>query len=44
VNVTTTGGEVLGVSLEDGHVVLRGAAEICFSGVLYPKALGLTLG
>lgn len=44
VNVTTTGGEVLGVSLEDGHVVLRGAAEVCFSGVFYPKALGLTLG
>ena len=43
VNVTTTGGEVLGVSLEGGQVSLRGAAEVCFSGVLYPKALGLPL-
>lgn len=41
VDVTTTGGEVLGVGLAGGHVTLRGAAEICFSGVLYPKALGL---
>lgn len=41
VNVTTTGGEVLGVSLEEGHVYLRGAAEVCFSGVFYLKALGL---
>lgn len=41
VEVTTTGGEVLGVGLTDGQVYLRGAAEACFSGVLYPKALGL---
>ena len=41
VEVTTTGGEVLGVGLADGQVYLRGAAEICFSGVMYPKALGL---
>ncbi|MFZ5425636.1 MAG: diaminopimelate epimerase [Thermodesulfobacteriota bacterium] len=41
VDVTTTGGEVLGVSLADGQVYLRGAAEAAFSGVLYPKALGL---
>jgi diaminopimelate epimerase len=41
VDVTTTGGEVLGVGLEGGNVTLRGAAEICFSGVLYPKTLGL---
>jgi diaminopimelate epimerase len=41
VDVTTTGGEVLGVDLEGGNVTLRGAAEICFSGVMYPKALGL---
>jgi len=41
VDVTTTGGELLGVSLSDGQVYLRGAAEAAFSGVLYPKALGL---
>ncbi|WP_243359962.1 diaminopimelate epimerase [Fundidesulfovibrio terrae] len=41
VDVTTTGGEVLGVGLEGGQVYLRGAAEIAFSGVLYPKAVGL---
>lgn len=40
-DVTTSGGEVLGVRLEDGQVFLRGAAEVCFSGVLYAKALGL---
>jgi diaminopimelate epimerase len=41
VDVTTTGGEVLGVGLADGGIHLRGAAEVCFSGVLYPGALGL---
>jgi diaminopimelate epimerase len=41
VDVTTSGGEVLGVGLADGQVNLRGAAEICFSGVLYPRTLGL---
>lgn len=40
VDVTTTGGEVLGVDVTDG-VVLRGAAEVVFSGVFYPKAMGL---
>jgi len=41
VEVTTSGGEVLGVSLRDGQVFLRGAAEISFSGVLYPATLDL---
>lgn len=41
VEVTTSGGEVLGVGLADGQVYLRGAAELCFSGLMYPKALGL---
>jgi len=41
VDVTTTGGEVLGVGLADGQVFLRGGAEIAFSGVMYPKAVGL---
>jgi len=39
--VTTSGGEILGVGLKDGQVFLRGAAEISFSGVLYPQTLGL---
>lgn len=41
VNVTTTGGEVLGVSLEGGHIFLRGAAEITFTGELCAKSLQL---
>lgn len=41
VDVTTTGGEVLGVDVTGGQVVLRGAAEVAFSGTLYPRALGL---
>ena len=41
VDVTTTGQEVLGVRLADGQIYLRGAAEISFSGVLYPGVLGL---
>lgn len=42
VEVTTTGGEVLGVILADGQVFLRGAAEVCFSGVFYTAAIGLS--
>ncbi|GFK93493.1 Diaminopimelate epimerase [Fundidesulfovibrio magnetotacticus] len=41
VDVTTTGGEVLGVSLEGGRIFLRGAAEVSFSGVLHTAAMGL---
>jgi len=41
VDVTTSGGEVLGVDVSGGQVVLRGAAEVAFSGTLYPRALGL---
>ncbi len=40
VDVTTSGGEILGVDVTDG-VVLRGAAEVVFSGTFYPKAMGL---
>ena len=40
VDVTTSGGEVLGVDVTDG-VVLRGAAEVVFSGVFYPRAMCL---
>lgn len=41
VDVTTSGGEVLGVNVEGGRVLLRGAAEVTFTGVLYPKTVGL---
>lgn len=40
-DITTTGGEVLTISLEDGNVFLQGAAELTFKGELYPEALGL---
>lgn len=39
--LTTTGGEVLKIFLEDGNVFLQGAAEMTFSGDLYVDALGL---
>jgi diaminopimelate epimerase len=41
VEVRTSGGEILGVGLDQGQVYLRGAAEVAFSGELYPKALNL---
>ncbi|WP_187170525.1 diaminopimelate epimerase [Salidesulfovibrio onnuriiensis] len=41
--LTTTGGEVLTISLEGGNVFLQGAAEMTFSGELYLDALGLKL-
>lgn len=40
---TTTGGEILVTSLEDGGVFLQGAAELTFTGELNLPALGLTL-
>ena len=40
-NITTTGGETLTVSLDQGKVFLQGAAELTFKGDLYPLALGL---
>ncbi len=40
---TTTGGEILVTSLEDGSVFLQGAAELTFTGELNLPALGLTL-
>ena len=42
-DLTTTGGEVLTVFLEDGNVYLQGAAELTFNGELYLKAMGLSL-
>lgn len=39
--LTTTGGEVLTVSLEQGNVFLQGAAELTFKGELYLEPLGL---
>ena len=41
--LTTSGGEVLTVSLDDSGVYLQGAAQITFSGDLYLDALGLSL-
>ena len=39
--ITTTGGENLGVILRDGKTYLRGAAELVFQGVFYPQSLGI---
>lgn len=41
VEVATSGGEVLGVSLLNGDIFLRGGAEVTFTGDLYPQALHL---
>lgn len=41
VNVTTTGGEVLGISIEEGGVFLSGAAAYVYEGSFDPSALGL---
>jgi len=43
VNVRSSGGEILGISLEDGCVFLRGKALNVYSGEMYLAALGLTL-
>ncbi len=40
-DITTTGGEVLGVILRDGKTYLRGAAELVFKGEFYPESLGI---
>lgn len=40
-DITTTGGEVLGVILRDGKTYLRGAAELVFTGEFYPQSLGI---
>lgn len=40
-DLTTTGGEVLSIFLEDGNVFLQGAAELTFKGDLYLEPLGL---
>jgi len=40
---TTTGGEVLSTSIEDGRVFLKGAAELTFTGELNAPALSLPL-
>ncbi|MEF2146570.1 MAG: diaminopimelate epimerase [Desulfovibrionaceae bacterium] len=41
--VTTSGGEILGVIVEDKDVFLQGAAALVFTGELNLDALGLTL-
>ncbi len=43
VDLTTSGGEVLGVRYENGEMHLIGAAEIVFSGDLYLNSLGLSI-
>jgi diaminopimelate epimerase (EC 5.1.1.7) len=43
VRVTTSGGEILGVILEDGKPYLQGAATLVFTGTLNLEALGLSL-
>lgn len=40
--LTTSGGEVLTISLKDGNAFLQGAAEMTFSGELYLDAVGLS--
>jgi len=42
VEVVTSGGEVLGVSLGDGAPFLRGAAELVFWGDMDPASMGLS--
>lgn len=41
-DLTTTGGEILTIFLEDGNVFLQGAAELTFKGELYLESLGLS--
>lgn len=43
VQVRSSGGEILGISLEDGCVFLKGKALNVYSGDMYLEALGLTL-
>ncbi len=43
VSVRSSGGEILGISLEDGGIFLQGTARNVYSGEMYPGALGLTL-
>lgn len=39
--LTTSGGEILTVSMEEGEVFLKGAAEVTFTGSLFLDSLGL---
>lgn len=43
VGVRTSGGEVLGIDIEDGSIFLSGKAVRVFSGEMHPEGLGLTL-
>ena len=42
--VTTSGGEQLEISIEDGMLFLRGKALIMYKGEFFPKAFGLEIG
>lgn len=41
--ITTSGGEVLHISIQEGTVFLQGKTAKVASGILYPEALGLDL-
>jgi diaminopimelate epimerase len=41
VEVTTSGGEILQISIQEGTVFLQGKAVKVSAGRLFPKALGL---
>lgn len=41
--LTTSGGEVLTIALENGNTFLQGAATLVFKGELYPESMGLKL-
>ena len=44
VEVTTSGGEVLQISIENDTVFLQGEATLAFDGRIYPGSLGICLG
>lgn len=43
VNVRTSGGEILGIAIENGSLFLSGKAVRVFSGELYPEGLNISL-
>ncbi|GAB6176649.1 diaminopimelate epimerase [Desulfobaculum senezii] len=42
VELTTSGGEVLQISIENGTVFLQGKAVMTYQGEMYPESMGLT--
>jgi diaminopimelate epimerase len=43
VTVRSSGGELLGISLEDGSVFLEGKALLVYTGEMQPESLGISL-